>query len=118
MQKIGHIVTRPGRKLGDDPVDIPVPQELETVPGIPQDSKDVSFYSREYPLQRQQVEHAADTEWSHSVGTEDMQKYHHEHTAVMEQFYPAGHAKQCGRDGTHQEQGAGTGLLGGGHHGS
>ena len=61
MLKVGHVVTRPGRKLGDAPVDIPVPEELETVPGIPITSREVDFYSREYPLQRQQVEHAADT---------------------------------------------------------
>ena len=36
MRKIGHVVTRPGRTLGDPPVDIPVPAEFETVPGIPQ----------------------------------------------------------------------------------
>jgi len=62
MRQISHIVTRPGRTLNDPPVDIPVPQDFATVPGIPQRSKDVDFYSREYPLQRQQVEHAADTE--------------------------------------------------------
>jgi len=64
MRPISHVVTRPGRTLGDPAVDIPVPQDLATVPGIPQHSKDVDFYSREYPLQRQQVEHAADTEWA------------------------------------------------------
>ncbi len=88
MLKIGHVVVRPGRRHGDDPVEIPVPEELETVPGIPMNSKDVDFYSREYPLQRQQVEHAADTEWAPTVGTEAMQQYHHEHQAVMEQYYP------------------------------
>ena len=88
MLKIGHVVVRPGRRHGDDPVEIPVPEELETVPGIPMNRKDVDFYSREYPLQRQQVEHAADTEWAPSVGTPAMQKYHHEHQSVMEQFYP------------------------------
>ena len=88
MLKIGHVVVRPGRRHGDDPVEIPVPEELETVPGIPMNMKDVDFYSREYPLQRQQVEHAADTEWAPTVGTEAMQQYHHEHQAVMEQFYP------------------------------
>ena len=88
MLKIGHVVVRPGRRHGDEPVEIPVPEELETVPGIPMNSKDVDFYSREYPLQRQQVEHAADTEWAPTVGTEEMQQYHHEHQAVMEQFYP------------------------------
>ena len=89
MKKVSHIVTRPGRQSGDDPVEIPVPEDFATVPGIPQNSKDVTYYAREYPLQRQQVEHAADTAWAHSVGTEEMQTYHHEHTAVMEQFYPA-----------------------------
>ena len=88
MLKTGHVVVRPGRRFGDDPVEIPVPEELETVPGIPMVSKDVDFYSREYPLQRQQVEHAADTEWAPTVGTEAMQAYKVEHDNVMEQFYP------------------------------
>ena len=88
MLKVGHVVVRPGRRIGDDSVEIPIPEELETVPGIPMVSKDIDFYSREYPLQRQQVEHAADTEWAPSVGTPAMQKYHHEHQEVMDQFYP------------------------------
>jgi hypothetical protein len=92
MRQISHIVTRPGRILGDPPVDIPVPQDFATMPGIPQRSTDVDFYSREYPLQRQQVEHAADTEWALSVGTSAMQQYHHEHQAVMEPFYALVHA--------------------------
>jgi len=89
MLKVGHVVVRPGRRIGDGPVEIPVPEELETVPGIPMVSKDVDFYSREYPLQRQQVEHAADTEWAPSVGTPAMQAYHVKHDAVMEEFYSA-----------------------------
>ena len=88
MLKVGHVVVRPGRKAGMDSVEIPIPEELETVPGIPMVSKDIDFYSREYPLLRQQVEHGADTEWAPSVGTPAMQKYHHEHQAVMEEFYP------------------------------
>ena len=32
MLKIGHEVVRPGKYLGDDPVTIQVPEELETVP--------------------------------------------------------------------------------------
>ena len=87
MRQISHVVTRLGRQPGDPPVIIPVPQDFATVPGIPQHSKDVDFYSREYPLQRQQVEHAADTEWAPAVGTPAMQQYHHEHQAVMEPFY-------------------------------
>ena len=46
MLKVGHVVVRPGRKAGMDPVEIPVPEELETVPGIPMVSKDIDFYSR------------------------------------------------------------------------
>ena len=57
MLKVGHVVVRPGRKAGMDPVEIPVPEELETVPGIPMVSKDIYFFSREYPLLREQVEH-------------------------------------------------------------
>ena len=88
MLKTGHVVVRPGRRHGDDPVQIPVPEELETVPGIPMVRKDIDFYSREYPLQRQQVEHAADTEWAPDVGTEAMKAYKVEHDTVMEEFYP------------------------------
>ncbi len=88
MLKVGHVVVRPGRKAGMDSVEIPIPEELETVPGIPMVSKDIDFYSREYPLLRQQVEHGADTEWAPSVGTPAMQAYHHEHQATMEEFYP------------------------------
>jgi hypothetical protein len=32
MRQISHIVIRPGRTLGDPPVDIPVPQDFATVP--------------------------------------------------------------------------------------
>ena len=35
MLKIGHEIVRPGYKYGDAPMTIPVPEELETVPGIP-----------------------------------------------------------------------------------
>ena len=87
MLKVGHVVTRPGRKLGDATVDIPVPEELETVPGIPITNREVDFYSREYPLQRQQVDHAADTEWAPTVGTAAMRKYQKEHDGVMEPYY-------------------------------
>ncbi len=89
MLKVGHVVVRPGRRYYDADVEIPVPEELETVPGIPMVSKDIDFYSREYPLQRQQVEHAADTEWAPSVGTQAMRAYQVQHDAVMDEFYPA-----------------------------
>ena len=61
---VGHSVTRPGRKLGDAPVTIPVAEELETVPGIPERPADVSFFSREYPLENMALEESASADWS------------------------------------------------------
>ena len=61
---IGHSVTRPGRNLGDAPITIPVPEELETVPGIPTRDRDVSFFSREYPLENMALEESASADWS------------------------------------------------------
>ena len=43
MLKVGHVVVRPGRKAGMDSVEIPIPEELETVPGIPIVSKDIEI---------------------------------------------------------------------------
>ena len=71
MLKIGHSVTRPGRKLGDNAITIDVPEELVTVPGIPQNPPDVDFYSREYPIETQQIEYSADREWVWSVYTKE-----------------------------------------------
>ena len=50
MLKIGHEVVRPGMYVGDAEVTIPVPEELETVPGIPLNNREVDWYAREYPL--------------------------------------------------------------------
>ncbi len=69
MLKTGHSVTRPGRRLGDRAVNIPVPEELETAPGIVQNPQEVDFYSREYPLESQAVEYTADREWAWTVYT-------------------------------------------------
>ena len=49
-KKVGHYITRPGRKPEDAPITIPVAEDLETVPGIPSREKDVSFFSRYAPL--------------------------------------------------------------------
>ena len=62
-KKVGHYVTRPGRNPGDPPVSIPVAEDLETVPGIPIRERDVSFFSREYPLEDIQLEESASTAW-------------------------------------------------------
>ncbi len=64
MLKIGHYVERPGRRAKDPPVTIPVPEELETVPGIPKHIEDVEFYSREYPLESQNFTERAGRDWA------------------------------------------------------
>ena len=67
MPKVGHSVTRPGRKPGDRSVTIPVAEELETVPGIPIREEDVDFYSREYPLDTLNVEERASRDWANRI---------------------------------------------------
>jgi epoxyqueuosine reductase len=63
MLKIGHEVVRPGKLYGDGPVTIPVPEELETVPGIPLNNREVDWYAREYPLESQSTSERASTDW-------------------------------------------------------
>ena len=64
MLKIGHEVTFPGKKLGDLPLTIPIAQELETVPGIPTNQREVDWYSREYPLETYHINQRAAQDWS------------------------------------------------------
>ncbi len=46
---------------------IPIARDLETVPGIPQRDGEVSFYSREYPLESVAVEQSASAYWASQV---------------------------------------------------
>ena len=55
MLTIGHEVVRPGRHWGDSEITIPVPEELETVPGIPKTDREVDWYAREYPLETMNI---------------------------------------------------------------
>jgi Pyruvate/2-oxoacid:ferredoxin oxidoreductase delta subunit len=66
MLKIGHKVERPGRVYGDPPITIPVPQELETVPGVPQNEREVDWYAREYPLENMAITERASADWANS----------------------------------------------------
>jgi len=59
-KKIGQVITRPGRLPNDPPIDIPIPEDLMTVPGAPIRQNEVDFYSREYPLESQNVDNSAD----------------------------------------------------------
>jgi ferredoxin len=79
---ISHVVTRPGRRFNDADVDIPVAEDLTTVPGIPLRENDVSFYSRVYPQETQNIEKAADREWVWTVYSEEMAEYRRYHDEV------------------------------------
>ena len=83
-KKTHHVVTRPGRRHGDTDVEIPVAEDLTTVPGIPQMENDVSFYSRVHPLESQTVEKAADREWVWQVYSPEMAEYRRHHEGVTE----------------------------------
>ena len=105
-KRVSHVVKRPGRLHGRPDVDIPVAEDLVTVPGIPQRDVDVSFYSRVDPLESQNVEKAADREWVWTVYTDEVREYREEHdrnnkplvdaAAVTGKIEPA--APPAGRD--------------------
>ena len=69
MLKIGHSVTVPESMRGPEPEAEPetihIPEELETVPGVPQDHDTVSYYARNYPIETHSVEHSAWIPWFH-----------------------------------------------------
>ena len=67
MLKIGHEVVRPGKNRNDAPVTIPVPEELETVPGIPLNYREVDWYAREYPLETQNITERASRDWANGL---------------------------------------------------
>lgn len=74
-KKIKHTVIRPGHGIDDRPVEIPVAQDLASVPGIPLRDSDVSFHSKIQPLESWRVEKGADQDWAWSVYSDDFKKY-------------------------------------------
>ena len=78
MLKIGHTVTRPARKLGLPPVSIPVPESLETIPGIPQHPAEVDWYTKEYPLESHNVENRAYRQWVDTISNIQTLRKEHE----------------------------------------
>lgn len=85
MQKaVHHVVTRPGRKHGDPDVQIPVAEDITTVPGIRMRDSDLSFYSRVYPIEGQNIEKAADRRWVWTVYNEETAHYRRYHDEVSE----------------------------------
>ncbi len=81
-KKIGQIITRPGRLPSDPPVTIPIAEDLLSVPGIPVRANEVDFYSREYPLESQNVERSADRQWAMTVLTAEAYHHRKEHESL------------------------------------
>ena len=79
MKKVHHVVRRPGNRLGDPDIEIPVAEDLVTEPGAPVREGDVSFYSREDPLEAHFVENSADREWLWSQYTESFTQWRIDH---------------------------------------
>ena len=73
MLNIGHEVVRPGKLPGDPTVTIPVPEELETVPGIPLNDREVDWYSREYPLETMNIDERASRDWANAIRDQDVE---------------------------------------------
>ena len=67
MLKIGHEVVRPGKSYGDPDVSIPIPEELETVPGVPKNQREVDWYAREYPLETMNITERASRDWANAL---------------------------------------------------
>ena len=67
MLKIGHEVVRPGKYLGEESVTIQVPEELESVPGIPLTPREVDWYAREYPLETMNITERASRDWANAI---------------------------------------------------
>ncbi len=88
-KKIHHVVRRTATRLEDPVIEIPVAEDIAGEPGIPQIEEDVAFYSREYPLETQNVEKAADREWSWSVYTPEVYAYRELHEAANKPFVDA-----------------------------
>ena len=86
---VHHVVTRPGLHLGEPDVEIPVAEDLITVPGNPIREEDVVFYSREYPPETQNIEKAADREWAWTIYTPEVLEYRKKHDEVNEPIVAA-----------------------------
>ena len=67
MLKIGHEVVRPGKKYGESDVTIPIPQALETTPGVPTNQREVDWYAREYPLETMNITERASRDWANTL---------------------------------------------------
>ena len=92
MLKIGHKVVRPNKNFGGESVTIPVPEELETVPGIPLNNREVDWYAREYPLESQNRSERASRDWSIEIRDRhpEMREIRKEHDKLNTNLVVAG----------------------------
>ena len=97
---ISHVVRRPGPRPGDPDVEIPVAEDLVTVPGHPVREADISFYSREEPLEQWHMEKGADRDWAWTVYSDEFFDFRKAHENNRQ-------AARCGieGDGRHRADG-------------
>ena len=65
-RKLGKEIQRNGRKHGDQGITIPVASDLLKVEGIPTRDAEVSYYSREFPIESFSVSESASSSWAES----------------------------------------------------
>jgi hypothetical protein len=78
-KKVGQVITRPGRTINHPDVTIRIPEDLMTVPGAPIRQNEVDFYSREYPIESQNIDYSADRQWATTVLTPEAYAHRKEH---------------------------------------
>ena len=88
-KSLSHTVKRPGRRHGEPDVEIPVAEDLATVPGIPQNPVDVAFFSREHPLQAQSINMSADRKWAWEEQADDLLEFREAQEERMAPMYKA-----------------------------
>ena len=66
-RRVGYHVNRPGRRSEDEDVAIPIAADLKSVPGTPTRDNEITYYTREYPLESVAVEHSASSLWALDV---------------------------------------------------
>ena len=69
-RRIGHMVTRPAREAGGEPITFPVAKDLEKDPASLRREQEITFYSREYPLESFALEQSASAAWADGVRQE------------------------------------------------
>ena len=81
MLQIGHEVIRPSKAIGGPSITISIPEELETVPGIPTNQREVDWYAREYPLETMNITERASRDWANKIrdGHVEMREIRKEH---------------------------------------